>query len=156
MPTADRSSTTTRLIAAPCERVYHAFIDPQALEVWLAPGDWTARVIESDVRIGGSYTMAIAPPVEDADYAAKSSGREDRYTARFEELTPPRRIVETITFDTTDPAFMGEMTLTAILEERGELTEVTITFENLPSGVNPADNDLGTRLSLEKLTRYLE
>jgi uncharacterized protein YndB with AHSA1/START domain len=156
MPSADRSSTTTRVIAAPCERVYHAFIDPQALQTWLAPGDWTARVIESDVRIGGSYTMAIAPPVTDAEYAAKSSGREDRYTARFEELTPPRRIVETITFDTTDPAFMGEMTLTVTLNEQGESTAVTMAFENLPPGVSPADNDLGTRLSLEKLANLVE
>lgn len=156
MPAADRSSTTTRVIAAPCERVYHAFIDPQALESWLAPGDWTARIIESDVRIGGSYTMAIAPPLEEAEYAAKSSGREDRYTARFEELTPPHRIVETITFDTDDPAFMGEMTLTVTLAEQGEQTAVTMTFENLPPGVTPADNDLGTQLSLEKLAHLLE
>jgi uncharacterized protein YndB with AHSA1/START domain len=144
------------VIAASPERVYAAFVDPRALETWMAPGDWTARMIAFDYRVGGSYTMAISAPPEEAEYAAKSSGREDRYTARFIELSPPQRIVEAITFDTGDPAFMGEMTLIVTLDEQGEQTAVTMAFENLPSGVNPADNDLGTRLSLEKLAHLVE
>ena len=89
-------------------------------------------------------------------YRGKTSEREDRFTARFVELTPPTRIVEAITFDSTDAAFAGEMTMVVTFEERNGGTEVTIVFENIPPGIRPEDNDAGTRSSLEKLARYAE
>jgi hypothetical protein len=54
---------------------------------------------------------------------------------RFVELAPPRSIVEAVNFVTTDPAFFGEMTLTAAFEEVPGGTEVTLVFKNLPPGV---------------------
>jgi len=157
---ADASSggntRTSRLINAPREVVYSAFLDPKALEAWQAPGDMTAKVHEFDHRPGGGYQMSLFYPVSDEDARGKTSEHEDRYTARFVELTPPSRIVEAIVFDTTDPAFAGEMTMIVTLEERGAATEVTMTFENIPSGIRPEDNDEGTRLSLEKLAQYVE
>ena len=89
-------------------------------------------------------------------YRGKTSEREDRFTARFVELTPPTRIVEAITFDSTDAAFAGEMIMVVTFEERNDRTEVTIVFENIPPGIRPEDNDAGTRSSLEKLARYVE
>lgn len=86
----------------------------------------------------------------------KTSEREDRYTARFVELTPPARIVVAITFDTVDPAFSGEMTMAVTFEDRDGGTDVTIVFEHIPPGIRPEDNDAGTRSSLEKLARYSE
>jgi uncharacterized protein YndB with AHSA1/START domain len=72
------------------------------------------------------------------------------------ELTPPRKIVEAITFDSVDPAFLGEMMMevTFVAEDNG--TTVSIVFKNIPSGVRPEDNEAGTQSSLEKLARYVE
>jgi len=150
------STRTSRIIKAPCEALYRAFTDPAALAVWLAPGEMTGMVHEFDARVGGGYRMSLYYPSSEEVYRGKTSEREDRFRARFVELTPPTRIVQSITFDTTDPAFSGEMTMVVTFEDRDDGTEVTIVFENIPPGIRPEDNDAGTRLSLEKLARYLE
>src|SRR4030095_1268942 len=89
-------------------------------------------------------------------YRGKTSKREDRFTARFVELTYPTRIVQAITFDSADHALAGEMTRAVTFEERDGGTEVTILFEHIPPGIRPEDNDAGTRSSLEKLACYVE
>ena len=100
--------------------------------------------------------MSLFYPSSEPVYRGKTSEREDRFTARFVELTPPSRIVEAITFDTVDPALSGEMTMVVTFVERDGGTEVTILFENIPSGIRPEDNEAGSRSSLEKLARYVE
>jgi uncharacterized protein YndB with AHSA1/START domain len=150
------STRTSRVIQASREALYRAFTDPEALAVWLAPEGMTGKVHEFDARVGGGYRMSLFYPSSDQEHHGKTSEREDLYSARFVELTPPTRIVETITFDTTDPAFMGEMTMAVTLEDRDGGTEVTISFENIPPGIRPEDNDAGTRSSLEKLARCVE
>ena len=100
--------------------------------------------------------MSLFYPASEEVYRGKTSEREDRFTARFVELTPPARIVQAITFDTVDPAFSGEMTMVVTFEERNGGTEVTIVCEHLPSGIRLEDNEAGCRSSLEKLARYLE
>ena len=150
------STRTSRVIKASREAVYRAFTDPAALAVWLSPGEMTGEVHEFDGRVGGGYRMSLYYPASEQVNRGKSAEREDRYTARFVELTPPARIVEAISFETDDPAFAGEMTMVVTFEERNGGTEVTIQFEQLPSGIRPEDNDAGTRSSLEKLARYVE
>jgi uncharacterized protein YndB with AHSA1/START domain len=100
--------------------------------------------------------MSLFYPLSEQEYRGKTSDREDRFTARFVEFTPPSRIVQAITFDTVDPAFSGEMTMVVTFEDRDGETEVTILFEHIPPGILPEDNDAGTRSSLEKLARYIE
>jgi uncharacterized protein YndB with AHSA1/START domain len=150
------STRTTRLIKASREALYRAFTDPEALALWQAPDGMTGKVHEFDGRVGGGYQMSLYYPSSEQVYRGKTSEREDRYTSRFVELTPPARIVEAITFDSTDPAFAGEMTMAVTLEEREGGTEVTLLFENIPPGIRPEDNDAGTWSSLEKLARYVE
>ncbi len=150
------STRTSRVIKASREALYRAFTDPAALEVWLSPEGMTGKIHEFDGRIGGGYEMSLSYPASEQGHQGKTAEREDRYRARFVELTPPARIVEAITFDSADPAFWGEMTMMVTLEERDGGTEVTISFENIPSGIRPEDNDAGTRSSLEKLARYVE
>jgi uncharacterized protein YndB with AHSA1/START domain len=156
----DRTPTsrtrTSRVIAAPRESVYRAFLDPAALETWMAPDELRGTVHAFDGRVGGGYTMSLTYPASAPGSAGKSSDREDRYTARFVELSPPARIVEAVTFDTTDHAFTGEMTMTVTLDEADGGTEVIILFEHIPPGIRPEDNDAGTRSSLEKLARLVE
>ena len=150
------STRTSRVIKATREALYRAFTDPKALAAWLAPGEMTAKVHEFDARVGGGYRMSLFYPSSEQVYRGKTSGREDRFTARFVELTPPTRIVQAITFDSVDPAFSGEMTMVVTFEDIDGKTEVTMLFENIPTGIRPEDNDAGTRLSLEKLARYVE
>jgi uncharacterized protein YndB with AHSA1/START domain len=150
------STRTSRVIKAPRETLYRAFTDPAALAIWLSPGEMTGKVHEFDARVGGGYRMSLFyPPSEQAAHG-KTSEREDRFTARFVELAPPTRIVEAISFDSADPAFAGEMTMVVSFAQRGDGTEVTIAFDNIPPGIRPEDNDTGTRSSLEKLARYVE
>ena len=75
---------------------------------------------------------------------------------RFVEMVPPRRLVEAVCFVTTDPAFLGEMTLTVTFEDRAGETEVTLVFERLPPGLRAEDNEAGARLSLEHLARRFQ
>jgi uncharacterized protein YndB with AHSA1/START domain len=75
---------------------------------------------------------------------------------RFVKLAPPRRIVEAVSFVTTDPAFFGEMTMTTTFAEVSGGTEVTLVFENLPPGLQAEDNEARSRLGLEQLVRRFE
>lgn len=147
---------TSRLIHASREDIYHAFLDPEALAIWLAPGDMTGKVHEFDGRVGGGYRMSLFYPQSDHTSRGKSADREDRYNARFVELSPPVRIVEAIDFESEDPAFAGEMKMIVTLEESDGDTDVTFVFEDIPPGIAPEDNDAGTRSTLEKLARYVE
>ena len=78
------------------EVLYRAFTDPAALAAWLAPGDMTGEVHRFDYRVGGGYQMSLYYPSSEQTLRGKTQDREDRYTARFVELTPARRIVEAI------------------------------------------------------------
>lgn len=147
---------TSAVIKAPREALYRAFVDPAALQVWLSPGEMTGKIHAFDARVGGGYRMSLFYPASEQLSRGKTAEREDRYTARFVELTPPARIVQAISFDTVDPAFAGEMTMAVTLEESEGGTEVTIVFEGIPPGIRPEDNDAGTRSSLEKLARWME
>lgn len=151
-----RSTRTSSVIDAPREAVYRAFTDPDALTAWRAPDAMTATMHDFDLRAGGGYDMSLYYPDSEQDHHGKTSEHEDRFSARFVELSPPARIVEAIMFDTDDAAFSGEMTMEVTLEDLDGQTGVTMSFHNLPSGVRPEDNDAGTRSSLEKLAQYLE
>lgn len=153
---AQASTRNSKWIKAPPEALYRAFTDPAALAVWQAPGDMTGTVHQFDTRAGGGYQMSLYYPASDTTSQGKTAEREDRFTARFVELTPPRRIVEVVTFDSDDPAFAGEMIMEVTLEAADGGTTVTIVFKNIPAGVRPEDNEAGTLESLEKLARYVE
>ena len=152
-----RASTRNAMfIKAPPAALYHACTDPAALIIWRVPGEMTGEVHRFDLRVGGGYQMSLHYPASEAAASGKTSAQEDRYTARFVELVPPRRIVEAITFESGDSAFAGEMIMAVTFEAEADGTTVTIAFTDLPPGVRPEDNEAGTRSSLEKLARYIE
>jgi uncharacterized protein YndB with AHSA1/START domain len=154
---ADMSGTrTSRIIKAPRETLYAAFLDPEALAAWLPPAPMTGKIHAFDARVGGGYSMSLFYPENERVRRGKTSAREDRVRVRFVELVPPRRIVEAVTFVSDDPAFAGEMTMVVTFEEANGGTEVTLACENLPPGLKPEDNDAGARLSLEQLARFVE
>jgi uncharacterized protein YndB with AHSA1/START domain len=147
---------TSRVIRARPEELYEAFIDPAALVAWLPPADMTGEIHEFDARVGSGYRMSLFYPPNERSFRGKTSDREDMVNVRFVELAPPRRIVEAVSFVTIDPAFFGEMTMTATFEEVPGGTEVTLVFKNLPPGLRAVDNEVGSRLSLEQLARRFE
>lgn len=71
----------------------------------------TVRVHEPDAGVGGGSRMSRFTPVSEQVARGKTAAREDRFRARFVELTPPTAIVQAIAFDTAEPAFWGEMTM---------------------------------------------
>ncbi len=147
---------TSRVIKARPTELYEAFMDPAALVDWLPPAGMTGEIHEFDARIGGGYRMTLTYPPNEHVFRGKTSDRKDMVKVRFVQLIPPSRIVEAVSFATTDPAFFGEMRMTAMFQEVASGTEVTLQFENLPSGLRAEDNETGSRLSLEQLARRFE
>jgi uncharacterized protein YndB with AHSA1/START domain len=152
----EQTTQNYRDIRATPEEVYQAFLNPAALEVWQAPGDMKAKVHHFDLRVDGGYQMSLRYPQSQPQMKGKTTEREDRYTARFVELVPSRRIVEAIRFDTTDPDFDGEMMMEVVCAPIENGTRVTISFQNIPRGIKPTDNEAGTASSLAKLAQYVE
>lgn len=150
------ASRTSRLVHAPREALYSAFVEPDLLIAWLPPSGMTARFHRFDARAGGGYRMSLYYPEDGGSFHGKTADREDMVEVRFVELTPPRRIVEAIRFVSDDASFGGEMTLVVTLEETPPGTNVTLEFRDIPSGVSPEDNDAGARSSLANLARLFE
>jgi uncharacterized protein YndB with AHSA1/START domain len=144
---------TTRVIDAPAETLYDAFLDRDALLQWLPPGNMTGRIHHFEPRAGGGYRMSLFYP--QGENRGKASANEDSVSVRFVILDRPRRIVEAVTFPSADPLFAGEMQLEVTFKPLDAATEVTITCTNIPPGIRPEDNDEGARSSLEKLAAYV-
>ena len=148
-------SSVVRQIAAPRHDVYASLLDAAAVERWRVPDDMTSRVHEFDPREGGSFRVSLS--YTDATRAGKTSRNTDTYRGRFVELVPDRRVVEAIEFETGDVSMRGEMRITTTLTDApAGGTNVEMSFEGLPPGVRPEDNDEGTRMALARLAALLE
>jgi SAM-dependent methyltransferase len=150
------STCTSQIIKATPEEAYAAFMDPAVLVAWLPPARMTGKIHEFDGRVGGGYRMSLFYPADERVFRGKTADKEDMVKVRFVELTPARRIVETIDFVTTDPALQGEMRMAATFEPVADGTKLTMLFENLPPGLRPEDNEAGARLSLGQLAKRFE
>ena len=149
------TNQNSKNINATPETLYQAFSNPKALELWLAPGEMTGKVHSFDFRVGGGYTMSLFYPASERHSHGKTTEKEDRYTARFIELVPNKKIVQAVTFDSPDPSFSGEMIMEVIFEKISNGTKVVIIFKNIPAGISPEDNEAGTKLTLDKLAKYV-
>jgi len=154
--TMKHETQNSRIIKATPDKIYQAITDPDALEYWQVPGSMTAKVHSYDLREGGGYTMSLFYPDDELKMTGKTSGKEDKFTARFVTLDPPNKIVEAVLFQSTDPRFSGEMIIEISLQPVPEGTNVTFSFKDIPDGIKPEDNEAGTISSLEKLARYVE
>jgi uncharacterized protein YndB with AHSA1/START domain len=111
---------------------------------------------EFDGREGGSYRMSLTYR-EPADAGnGKTTPATDTFDGRFLELVPDRKIVEVMTFESSDPQFAGELRVTTTLSDTDHGTEVTVLHEGIPSGVRVEDNELGTAQALAKLAEMFE
>lgn len=150
------STRTSQIIRARPEELYAAFVDPVVLVEWLPPAEMTGKIHAFTAGVGGGYSMSLFYGESEQMFHGKTSEREDRVSVRFVELTPPRRIVEAVVFDSPDSAFQGEMTMVITFDDVPGGTEVVFACSNLPPGLRPEDNDAGARLSLAQLARRFE
>lgn len=150
-------STVTRLsqhIKAPCASVYHALIDAQAVAIWMVPSDMTSQVHAFDPREGGLFRISLTYNAPNG--TGKTTAHTDTYHGRFLTLQPYTQVVQAMEFETTDDALRGEMTVTFTLTPVDNGTHLLAVHDHVPPGIAPADNELGWRMSLEKLAQLVE
>ncbi len=147
-----RTDTASRLIAAPPDAIYRAFVDPDALMAWLPPDGMTGRTLLFEPWEGGRYRIALA---YEGDGAGKTDGRTYISAGRFLALVPGLRIVQSAIFESGDPRYAGEMTLSWALDPAAGGTNVTVTAENVPAGISAEDHAAGFTSSLENLARFV-
>ena len=152
MPRTDRAS---RVVAAPPERVYAAFVDPEALTAWLAPQGMAARFELFDPRPGGSYRLVLTY-ADSSGAPGKASSDTDIVEARFVEVVPNDRVVQAVDFVSSDPAFAGTMTMTWAVAAVDGGTRVDITADDIPDGIAAEDHEAGLTSSLANLANYVE
>jgi uncharacterized protein YndB with AHSA1/START domain len=152
MPRTDRAS---RVIAAPLESVWTAFVDPAALVAWLPPGGMTGRFERFEARPGGSYRMVLT--YADASGApGKATADSDIVEARFVDIVPGERVVQAVDFVSDDPAYAGTMIMSWEVSPAGAGTRVSIVAEDVPDGISAEDHAAGLASSLGNLAAYLE
>jgi uncharacterized protein YndB with AHSA1/START domain len=131
--------------------VYRALTDPAMIARWRFPDGMTS-VIEPQGDGGLRVTLTYQSP----DAQGKTTTNSDTYRGRFTRLVPDERVVEVDEFETTDPLFAGEMTMTITLREQDGKTELSAVHEGVPAGVSPEDNELGWRMALDRLAALVE
>jgi uncharacterized protein YndB with AHSA1/START domain len=134
-----------RVLRAPPERVYRAFIDAAAMAKWLPPHGFTATVHELDARVGGRYRMT---------FTNFSGGGSHSFGGEFLELVPGQRIRHTDIFD--DPNLPGTMQTTIELKAVFCGTELHVTQEGIPAAIPPEACYMGWQESLVLLAQLVE
>jgi uncharacterized protein YndB with AHSA1/START domain len=150
-----RTDTASVVVNANADEVYGAFSDPEALVAWLPPNGMTGRVLDYDFRGGGRYRIELTYAGDVPPGVAKTTGRTDVSAGRFLAVEPSQRIVQSVEFESADVSFAGEMRMTWSFEALPAGTRVTVTAENVPSGIAKADHEAGLRESLQNLARFL-
>lgn len=150
-----RTDTASRIIKAPPQAVYRAFMDPESLIAWLPPKGMEGRIDAFNAREGGIYRMTLTYIGSDHP-VGKSSDNSDVSQGEFLELVPGKRIVQRIVFESEDPAFAGSMIMTWNLDEVPGGTKVTIVCENVPEGIRQEDHEVGMSSTLANLAAFLE
>ena len=134
-----------RLLRAPPERIYRAFLDPDAMAKWLPPNGFTGKVHHLKAEVGGSYRMS---------FTNFTTGHSHSFGGEYLELVPNERIRHTDKFD--DPNLPGEMQVTVTLKPVSVGTEVNILQEGIPSVIPTEACYLGWQESLTLLAQLVE
>jgi uncharacterized protein YndB with AHSA1/START domain len=134
-----------RVLRSTPERVYRAFLDPDALVKWMAPNGFTARVHHLEPKVGGTYKMS---------FTNFTSQKSHSFGGKYLELVPNERIRHTDKFD--DPNMPGEMVLTVTTKKVLVGTELNIMQEGVPDIIPPEACMLGWQESLALLAKLVE
>ncbi|HEY5193942.1 MAG TPA: SRPBCC family protein [Solirubrobacteraceae bacterium] len=141
-------------IRAPRAAVYRALLDAESVAKWKAPAGMSSKVHEFDAREGGDFRISLT--YDAPGETGKTIGHTDTYHGRFVKLVPNEQVIEVCEFETTDPKLRGEMTITTTLADADDGTDVLFVHEGIPDGVSSTDNEIGTRMALEKLAALVE
>ena len=134
-----------RILRAPPERIYRAYLDPDAMAKFLPPYGFTGRVLEMDARVGGIYRM---------QFTNFSSGQTHAFGGKYLELVPNEKIVNTDIFD--DPNLPGQMITTISLRAVSCGTEVTAVQEGIPAMIPIEMCYLGWQETMQQLAQLVE
>ncbi|MBX9948338.1 MAG: SRPBCC family protein [Candidatus Obscuribacterales bacterium] len=134
-----------RVLRAPAERIYKAFIDPDAMAKWLPPNGFTGKVHDMDARVGGSYSMS---------FTNFSTGSSHKFGGTFVEMKEFERLRYTDKFEAA--SLPGEMMTTIVLKKVSVGTDVEITQEGIPEMIPPDGCYLGWQESLVLLAKLVE
>jgi uncharacterized protein YndB with AHSA1/START domain len=134
-----------RVLGATPERVYRAFLDPDAMVKWLPPNGFTGKVHHMDAHVGGSYKMS---------FKNFTTGKGHAFGGEYVELVPHERIRYTDKFE--DPNLPGAMKVTIMFKKVSCGTDVNITQEGIPDVIPAEACYLGWQESLNLLTKLVE
>jgi uncharacterized protein YndB with AHSA1/START domain len=134
-----------RVLRTPPERVYRAFLDPEAMVKWLPPNGFTGKVHHMDAKVGGTYRMS---------FTNFTNSKGHSFGGTYLELVPNERIRHTDKFD--DPNMPGEMQVTITLKKVSVGTELNIVQEGIPDFIPPEACCLGWQESLTLLAKLVE
>ena len=134
-----------RVLRSPPERVYRAFLDPDAMVKWLPPNGFTAKVHEMNAKVGGTFRMS---------FTNFTTGQSHAFGGEYLELSPHERLRYTDSFD--DPNLPGVMEVTVTLTKVSVGTEVNIVQEGVPDVIPAEACYLGWQESLMLLAKLVE
>ena len=134
-----------RVLKAPAERIYRAFLDPDALVKWLPPHGFTAKVHSIDARVGGSHRLS---------FTNFGTGKVESFGGTYLELVPNQRIRYNDQFD--DPNLPGQMQVTVSLKPVACGTELSVLQEGIPEMIPVEFCYLGWQESLTLLAQLVE
>lgn len=134
-----------RVFAAKPEKVYRAFIEPDAVASWLPPFGYLCTVHELEAKEGGRHRMS---------FRNFTTGGSHAFGGTYLKLVPGETLVYTDSFD--DPNLPGEMKVTVALKGVSVGTEMTVVQEGVPDLIPTEACYLGWQESLRKLARLVE
>jgi uncharacterized protein YndB with AHSA1/START domain len=134
-----------RVLATTPEKLYRAFLEPDAVAKWLPPDGFACTVHHLEARVGGTHKMS---------FRNFTTGNGHSFGGRYLELVPNERLRYTDSFD--DPNLPGEMTVTVSLKKVMVGAELTITQEGIPDPIPVEACYLGWQQSLENLAKLVE
>ena len=134
-----------RVLRAPPERVYRAFLDADAMAKWLPPNGFTGKVHHLDAKVGGGHKMS---------FTNFTSGKSHSFGGKYLELAPNELIRYTDEFD--DPNLPGEMQVTVNFQKVSCGTELTVVQEGIPDVIPTEACYLGWQESLNLLAKLVE
>ena len=134
-----------RVIATKPEKVYRAFLEPDAMASWIPPFGFLCTVHELDARVGGKHRMS---------FRNFTTGNSHSFGGTYLELVPGERIVYTDKFD--DPNLPGEMKTTVTFKAVSVGTEMKVEQQGVPDVIPAEACYLGWQESLQKLVKLVE
>ena len=134
-----------RVLATKPEKVYRAFLEPDALAKWLPPNGFLSTVHSHEAKTGGTYKMS---------FPNFTTGKSHSFGGKYLELVPNKKLRYTDVFD--DPNLPGEMQVTVTLEAVSVGTDIQIVQEDIPDAIPAEACYLGWQESLRNLARVVE